>query len=57
MNSVSVFKEEGYCLVSSFQEDATHLVKKVNDLLKDGWRLKGGIASSNSKIFQSLVKA
>ena len=35
---------------------AFELAEKVEELLNDGWVLSGGLASSNSKIFQALTK-
>ena len=40
----------------NFEEDASELAEKVEELLNDGWVLSGGLASSNSKIFQALTK-
>ena len=56
MSSIKVTTKKNYCIVSSFEEDAFELVKKVEELLNDGWVLSGGLASSNSKIFQALTK-
>ena len=56
MRSVKVITKKSYCIVSSFEEDAFELAEKVEELLNDGWVLSGGLASSNSKIFQALTK-
>lgn len=56
MASVQVVMEENYCIVSAFDEDANDLVKKVQHLLSDGWSISGGIASLNSKLYQTLTK-
>ena len=56
MRSVKVITKKSYCIVSSFDEDAFELAEKVEELLNDGWVLSGGLASSNSKIFQALTK-
>lgn len=56
MSSVKIIVKTNYCIISSFVEDASELAEKVDELLKDGWVLSGGIASSNSKIFQALAK-
>tara|TARA_B100000427_G_C15478626_1_gene581872 strand:+ start:1174 stop:1353 length:180 start_codon:yes stop_codon:yes gene_type:complete len=56
MSSVTIFIEDRYCIISSFEEDAYHFVKKVSEQLKEGWALNGGLASSNSKIFQAMIK-
>ena len=56
MSSVKVFIEDSYCIISSFEEDAYEFVKKVSEQLKKGWTLHGGLSSSNSKIFQAMIK-
>ena len=56
MSSVNVFLEKSYAIISSFEEDSSDFVAKVNELLEEGWTLSGGLSSSNSKIFQALVK-
>ena len=56
MNSVNVFMEKSYAIISSFEEDTSDFVAKVNELLQEGWILSGGLSSSNSKIFQALIK-
>ena len=56
MSSIRVITKKSYCIVSSFEEDAFDLAEKVEELLNDGWVLSGGLASSNSKIFQALTK-
>ena len=56
MSSIRVITKKSYCIVSSFEEDAFELAEKVEELLNDGWVLSGGLASSNSKIFQALTR-
>ena len=56
MRSVDIFIEKDYAVISSFEEDANDFVLKVNELMQQGWRISGGISSSNNKIFQALVK-
>lgn len=56
MASIQVVMGENYCIVSAFDEDANDLVKKVQHLLSDGWSISGGIASLNSKLYQTLTK-
>ena len=56
MSSIKVITKKSYSIVSSFEEDALELAEKVEELLNDGWVLSGGLASSNSKIFQALTK-
>ena len=56
MSSVKVLIEGSYCIISSFEEDANEFVKKVSEQLNKGWMLHGGLSSSNSKIFQALIK-
>ena len=43
-------------VISSFEEDTSDFVLKVNELMQQGWKISGGISSSNNKIFQALVK-
>ncbi len=57
MSSVDIFIEKEYAVISSFEEDTSDFVKKVNELMQQGWIISGGISSSNNKIFQALVKA
>ena len=56
MSSVDVFIEKNYAVISSFEEDAGEFVLKVDELMQQGWTISGGISSSNSKIFQALVR-
>ena len=56
MSSVDIFIEKDYAVISSFEEDASDFVSKVNELIQQGWLLSGGISSSNNKIFQALIK-
>ena len=56
MANVEVILEQNFCVVSSYDEDIHHFTKKVQELIKDGWKVNGGISSSNSKIFQALIK-
>ena len=56
MRSVTIYKEENYCIVSSYTEDAKDLAGKVEDLLNKGWILSGGLTASSSLLFQALTK-
>ena len=56
MRSVTIYKEENYCIVSSYTEDAKDLAGKVEDFLNKGWRLSGALAASSSMLFQALTK-
>ena len=56
MARVQVVMEENYCIVSAFDEDANDLAEKVQHLLTDGWSISGGIASLNSKLYQTLTR-
>ena len=53
---MDIFIEKDYAVISSFEEDASDFVLKVNELMQQGWRISGGISSSNNKLFQALVK-
>lgn len=54
MSKVSIQKNGNYCIVSAYGEDIKEMISAIGDLLKDGWSLAGGVAASNSKIFQAL---
>jgi|TARA_B110000438_G_C15515388_1_gene521764 hypothetical protein len=56
MRSVTIYKEENYCIVSSYTEDAKDLAGKVEGLLNEGWILSGGLTASSSMLFQALTK-
>ena len=56
MRSVTIYKEENYCIVSSYTEDAKDLAGKVEDFLNKAWRLSGGLTASSSMLFQALTK-
>ena len=56
MSNVDVFKEKNYCIVSSFSEDIEFFVQKVQLLKNNGWLVKSGITSSNSKLYQVLIR-
>ena len=56
MRSVTIYKEENYCIVSSYTEDAKDLACKVEYFLNKGWRLSGGLTASSSMLFQALTK-
>ena len=56
MANVEIIIEENYCVVCSYDEDVAHFAEKVNELISQGWQVNGGITSSNSKIYQVLVK-
>ena len=48
MSSVDIFIEKEYAVISSFEEDASDFVSKVNELMQRGWIISGGISSSNN---------
>ncbi len=56
MTSVDVYLKSDYCIITSFIEDASELVNKVQELTNEGWVVSGGIASSSSKLFQAMVR-
>ncbi len=56
MPSVQIIMKKNYCILSAFDEDASDLAEKVQDLLTQGWLISGGIASLNSKLYQTMVK-
>ena len=56
MVSVQIIMKKNYCILSAFDEDAHDLAEKIQDLLDEGWLISGGIASLNSKLYQTLVR-
>jgi hypothetical protein len=56
MSNVHVVKSESYCIIFAFDEDAPFLVEKVQHYLDKGWSISGGIASLNSKLYQTMIK-
>ena len=56
MASVQIIMKENYSILSAFDEDAHDLAEKVQNLLGQGGLISGGIASLNSKLYQTMVK-
>ncbi|GIR29923.1 MAG: hypothetical protein CM15mP44_2060 [Candidatus Neomarinimicrobiota bacterium] len=56
MSSVDIFIEKDYAVISSFEEDASDFVLKVNELMQQGWRISGGISSPIIKYFKLLLR-
>tara|TARA_B100000029_G_scaffold204020_1_gene202016 strand:- start:1226 stop:1405 length:180 start_codon:yes stop_codon:yes gene_type:complete len=54
MSKVSIQKNNNYCIVSAYGEDIKEMISAISNLIEEGWALAGGVASSNSKIFQAL---
>jgi len=56
MSKVKISKTQNFCVVSAFDEDTSEFVFEIQKLKLDGWKLEGGVSSSNNKIFQSMSK-
>ena len=56
MAMVGIYIKTNYCIISSYLEDAVHLVEKVQELTLDGWVIAGVVSNSSNKLFQALVK-
>jgi len=48
--------KKNFCILFAFDEDAEDLAEKVQQLLNVGWTVSGSLSSSNSKLYQALVK-
>ena len=53
MTSVQIIMKKNYCILFAFDEDSEDL---ANTLLNDGWVVSGSLSSSNSKLYQALIR-
>jgi hypothetical protein len=56
MTKVNINKTQNFCIISAFDEDTTEFISEIQKLKLDGWKLEGGVSTSNNKLFQSLSK-
>ena len=56
MPSVEITQTDRYCIISAYSQDHEDLVRKINEMLIDGWILSGGLTASNSRLYQALIK-
>ena len=56
MPSVEITQTDRYCIISAYSQDHEDLVKKINEMMIDGWILSGGLTASNSRLYQALIK-
>ncbi|MBC8300703.1 MAG: DUF1737 domain-containing protein [Pelagibacterales bacterium] len=56
MTSVQIIMKKNYCILFAFDEDSEDLAEKVQQLLNDGWVVSGSLSSSNSKLYQALIR-
>tara|TARA_B100001250_G_scaffold413119_1_gene446212 strand:+ start:1325 stop:1501 length:177 start_codon:yes stop_codon:yes gene_type:complete len=56
MSTVDIALTERFCILSAYNQDHKDLVEKIDDMLKKGWALSGGLTASNSKLYQALIK-
>jgi len=56
MPSVQIIMKKNFCILFAFDEDAEDLAEKVQQLLNVGWTVSGSLSSSNSKLYQALVR-
>ena len=56
MPSVEITQTDRYCIISAYSQDHEDLVKKINEMMVDGWILSGGLTASNSRLYQALIK-
>ena len=56
MPSVEITQTDRYCIISAYSQDHEDLVKKINEMLVDGWILSGGLTASNSRLYQALIR-
>ena len=55
-NSIEITQTERFCIISAYSQDLADLVKKINEMLGQGWILSGGLTASNSRLYQALIK-
>ena len=48
--------KNNYSILFAFDEDLEDFAEKVQQLLNDGWVVSGSLSSSNSKLYQALIR-
>ena len=56
MPSVQIIMKFFYSILFAFDEDLEDFAEKVQQLLNDGWVVSGSLSSSNSKLYQALIR-
>jgi hypothetical protein len=56
MPKIKINKTQNFCIVSAFEIYTNEFVFEIQKLKLDGWKLEGGMSSSNNKLFQSMSK-
>jgi len=56
MPSVQIIMKNNYSILFAFDEDLEDFAEKVQQLLNDGWVVSGSLSSSNSKLYQALIR-
>lgn len=56
MPSVQIIMNFFYSILFAFDEDLEDFAEKVQQLLNDGWVVSGSLSSSNSKLYQALIR-
>ena len=56
MPSVQIIMKNNYSILFAFDEDLEDFAEKVQQLLNDGWVVPGSLSSSNSKLYQALIR-
>ena len=56
MSSVEITQTDRYCIITAYSQDHEDLVKKINEMLVNGWILSGGLTASNSRLYQAFIK-
>ena len=56
MSTVDIILTERYCILSAYNQDHKDLAEKIDDMLKKGWILSGGLTASNNRLYQALIK-
>ena len=56
MSTVDIALTERFCILSAYNQDHKELAEKIDEMLKEGWKLSGGLTASNSRLYQALIK-
>ena len=53
---ITIVKKQNYLIISAYADDIVEFAESVQSMLAEGWKLNGGISSSTSILYQSLIK-
>ncbi len=53
---ITIVKKQNYLIISAYADDIEEFAESVQSMLAEGWQLNGGISSSTSILYQSLIK-